>query len=243
MHQPQAPTSELLTAQDVGRLLDVDASTVYRMAGDGRLPAVKIGRQWRFPAGALRDAVQAGVPLTGVAPALRGAPSPQAAPAEATLWAETPYARDLVDVAAVALGVMMVITDLQGRALTPVANPCRWYADRADDPVVTTACSQEWSDLAVDLEFEPRFRRGAFGFECARSLVRSGPHLVGMVLAGGVAPAEAEAALRHDLHHLTPTGRDRALTTLPRVAAALSRLAGHPTPGASPLAADEGSDG
>jgi excisionase family DNA binding protein len=35
----------MLTAQQVQDLLDVDASTIYRMAGDGRLPAVRIGRQ------------------------------------------------------------------------------------------------------------------------------------------------------------------------------------------------------
>ncbi len=39
-----------LSTQQVQDLLDVDASTIYRMAADGRLPAVRIGRQWRFPA-------------------------------------------------------------------------------------------------------------------------------------------------------------------------------------------------
>ena len=45
---------ELLTANQVQRLFDVDRSTIYRMASDGRLPAVKIGRQWRFPADGIR---------------------------------------------------------------------------------------------------------------------------------------------------------------------------------------------
>src|SRR6056297_2133300 len=39
-----------LSTQQVQDLLDVDASTIYRMAADGRLPAVRIGRQRRFPA-------------------------------------------------------------------------------------------------------------------------------------------------------------------------------------------------
>lgn len=39
----------LLTPKTVQLLLNVDRSTVYRMAQDGRLPAIKIGRQWRFP--------------------------------------------------------------------------------------------------------------------------------------------------------------------------------------------------
>ena len=40
--------STLLTAKDVQEILLVDRSTVYRMAEDGRIPAVKVGRQWRF---------------------------------------------------------------------------------------------------------------------------------------------------------------------------------------------------
>ena len=38
-----------LTARDLEELIRVDKSTIYRMAEDGRLPAVKVGRQWRFP--------------------------------------------------------------------------------------------------------------------------------------------------------------------------------------------------
>ncbi|RMD52615.1 MAG: DNA-binding protein, partial [Candidatus Thermofonsia bacterium] len=41
--------AELLTAREVQEMLNVDRSTVYRMAEDGRLPAVKVGKQWRFP--------------------------------------------------------------------------------------------------------------------------------------------------------------------------------------------------
>ena len=37
-------THELLTATELQELFDLDRSTIYRMAGDGRLPAVKIGR-------------------------------------------------------------------------------------------------------------------------------------------------------------------------------------------------------
>jgi excisionase family DNA binding protein len=60
MHEPHEPP--LLTAAAVGRLLGVDASTVYRMAGDGRLPALRVGRQWRFAAEQVRAALAAGLP-------------------------------------------------------------------------------------------------------------------------------------------------------------------------------------
>ena len=42
--------AEMLTAKEVQDLLQVDRSTIYRMAEAGRLPAIKVGKQWRFPA-------------------------------------------------------------------------------------------------------------------------------------------------------------------------------------------------
>jgi len=49
--------NNMLTAKDVQELLQVDRSTVYRMAEDGRLPAVKVGKQWRFPADQLQHSL------------------------------------------------------------------------------------------------------------------------------------------------------------------------------------------
>ncbi|MCB0211272.1 MAG: helix-turn-helix domain-containing protein, partial [Anaerolineae bacterium] len=41
--------TDMLTAKDMQNLLQVDRSTIYRMAEAGRLPAIKVGKQWRFP--------------------------------------------------------------------------------------------------------------------------------------------------------------------------------------------------
>lgn len=38
----------LLTVVEVADLLRINKSTVYRMAKQGRLPATRVGRQWRF---------------------------------------------------------------------------------------------------------------------------------------------------------------------------------------------------
>ena len=48
-----------LTTREMQDLINVDRSTVYRMAEDGRLPGIKVGRQWRFPAA--RVAEQLGI--------------------------------------------------------------------------------------------------------------------------------------------------------------------------------------
>ena len=44
----QAVEGRLLTVAEVADLLRINKSTVYRMAKQGRLPATRVGRQWRF---------------------------------------------------------------------------------------------------------------------------------------------------------------------------------------------------
>jgi excisionase family DNA binding protein len=248
MHEPQPPL-DLLRAHEVGQLLGVDTSTVYRMAGDGRLDAVKIGRQWRFPADGLRRALRQGVPTIADDGPRRGdaaAVGPvHGFGVDADPWPDAALLRDVVELAADALGVMMVVTDMSGRPVTPIVNPCPALAGRTSDPVLLEACSREWRGLAASLDFEPRFDGGPLGFECARALVRSGPRLIGMVLAGGLAPARPDGAPpteRDGLYVLSPDERQRILRLLPRVAATLSRLAGHVegVPAAAPAAAEGG---
>jgi len=195
---------DLLTAKQVQERLHVDATTIYRMAADGRMPAVKVGRQWRFPADGV-ERLLAG----GDFPESRSPLDP--APVQAVL-----------DVSAPMLGVMMVATDMQGHPISAVANPCPWFAERAEDDDTLAACTAEWHAMAEDLDFSPHFQRASLGFECARVFVRSGSELVGMVLAGGVAP-EGEHA--EGLHELTAEQRQAVLDALPRVSAALSRAA------------------
>ncbi len=221
MHEPhEAP---LLSAAAVGRLLGVDPSTVYRMAADGRLPALRVGRQWRFATEQVRAALAAGVPTHAGSTA--AATEPRAA-ATATPWADPEAIADLVEVAADALGVAMVVTDLEGRPLTRVLHPCPRLAPLATDADLGAACAAEWRTLGADLDLVPRFQTGALGFACARALVRRGDRLVGMVLAGGIAPDVEPSPTRSDgLHHLDADGRARVLRALPRLAAALSRLA------------------
>jgi len=40
--------AELMTVQEVARYLRVTEKTVYRLLKQGRIPAIKVGRQWRF---------------------------------------------------------------------------------------------------------------------------------------------------------------------------------------------------
>jgi excisionase family DNA binding protein len=192
----------LLTARDLQHMLGVDTSTVYRMAADGRLPAVKIGRQWRFPL----DQITARF---------------GAVPTERTTDRRH-LVQSIIEFGATALGVMMVLADMEGRPLTPVANPCQRFVDHIDDPQFVARCAAEWADMADDPDLAPRFVLGETGFACARSFIRSGDRLTAMVLAGGLA-CDGDAGA--DLHHLTDDERHRVLATLPRLAALLSNVA------------------
>ena len=201
----QTNGQSLLTARQVQAMFGVDRSTVYRMAEDGRLPALKIGRQWRFrpeEIERLLAATPGAAVLNDASPAL---------PASASA---------VVEVAADLLGVMMVAADMHGRPLTGVANPSRWFAARADDPVSLAECVAEWKTLADEPDFEPQFLTGQLGFQGARAYIRSGTSLVGMVLAGGVAAPGSDS---DELYHLDAAQRGRVLAALPKVAAALSR--------------------
>lgn len=198
---------ELLTAQQVQKMLRVDKSTVYRMAGDGRLPAVKVGKQWRFPSDAIEQIVGT------VSHTLPDGVAIDASSAQA-----------IVDVMAERLGTMMVVTDLDGQPVTQIANPCEWYAERDTDPDVVRRCVAEWKTLGDDVDLTPRLRRGEFGFECARAFIRSGTSLVGMVLAGGISPRGERSPV---LHNLDEEARSRLLDTLPMVAALVGRCAIH----------------
>ena len=201
----QTMTTDLLTARQVQEMFRVDKSTVYRMAGDGRLPAIKVGKQWRFPADAIEEIVGSRVEP------LPGGMTVDVGPAEA-----------VIDVMAERLGVMMMVADLEGHPLTRISNPCEWFREHADDPDVIRRCAEEWKALGDDIDLSPRLQRGQFGFECARAFIRHDASLVGMVLAGGIAPRGIDSPV---LHRLDEAGRTRLLETLPMVAALIGRCA------------------
>ncbi len=219
MQQLPISTRDLLTAREVQDVLHIDRSTVYRMADDGRLPAIRVGKQWRFP----RDEILALLTQTSPSAVLDRLPvsRPEGSPR-----LDTAVATAAIDVASELLGVMMVITDMTGQPVTHIANPCPWFVEHRDDPELMATCTAEWHQLADAHDFEPEFQIGAAGFECARAFIRAGRELVGMVLAGGVCPAEEN---HPDLHHLTAQERTDVLRALPKIASAISRQTSGPS--------------
>ncbi|NND01943.1 MAG: helix-turn-helix domain-containing protein [Acidimicrobiia bacterium] len=174
----------LLTTKEVQDLFKVDKSTIYRMAEDGRIPAVKVGRQWRFPADQLDNLLGGAVP-TGVTPPPSAAPAGELA-LEAVLPAET--AQMVADLAAELFDVMAVVTDMEGNSLSTVANPCGYFSAVFEGTYTADRCADSWRQLGQEIDLEPRFLPSHLGFLCARSFIRHGHRLVGMLIVGGVAP-------------------------------------------------------
>lgn len=170
----------MLTAKQLQDLLHVDRSTVYRMAEDGRLPALKVGRQWRFPADRVEDWLdEHGVP---------GVAGVRADSAETDLADALPLtcAQHLQDTFAELLGVMVLITDMAGNPVTTVSAPCGLY--EATLPHSLDRCREQWHALAQSIELKPKFTLSHLGLLCIRGLIREGSRLRGVVVLGGIAP-------------------------------------------------------
>jgi excisionase family DNA binding protein len=44
----QTPDHEILTLEEVARYLRLKPQTIYKWAQEGRIPAAKLGKEWRF---------------------------------------------------------------------------------------------------------------------------------------------------------------------------------------------------
>jgi excisionase family DNA binding protein len=236
-----------LTTRDLQDLIRVDKSTIYRMAEAGRLPAIKVGRQWRFPEDAVMTWLGAGQPPQGEAM--------HATPGLADL-VSAPVAQSIADLAADAMGVMVVITDMDGVPLTEVTNPCGLFRVVAAEASVLARCVEMWRHYGAVPDLVPRFGPSDFGFLCARAFVRRGSELLGMVIAGGVAPAEwpptasqiasiaatfgvspgTVAAHIEEVYRLTQEERVHVLAVLPRIGVLISELASERDPAAGAAA-------
>ncbi|MCG3209713.1 MAG: hypothetical protein FOGNACKC_03340 [Anaerolineae bacterium] len=175
--------TELLTAKDLQGLLQVDRSTIYRMAENKRLPAMKVGKQWRFPADQIQNwlqgqtATHTDIMPTGVIN---------------NLASHLPLGcvQAIQDVLAQSMGVMMVTTDLQGNPVTEVSNPCGLFKVISQTPNAIQKCIENWTHLDAAPGLEPQFIYSRLGLLGARGLVRFGASLQGMVIAGGIAPED-----------------------------------------------------
>jgi len=238
--------SDLLTTSQVQNLLQVDRTTIYRMVESGRLPAIRVGKQWRFS----RPEIERWL-ITASSPA-KPSPAPmQHAPSTAMNGSSL---RELLPVTCVQLiqdafadilGVMMVVTDMQGQPVTEISNPCGFYATLTRGSDALGQCVRTWQGLAANPSMEPRFYPSEMGLLCARGLIRAGRELKGMVVVGGIAPEvwpsepEQLACLAETfglssayveanadaVYRLDKAAQDKALRSIQRIADIFSHIA------------------
>lgn len=173
--------SQMLTAKEIQTILEVDRSTVYRMAEDGRLPAIKVGRQWRFPAQQIEDWLNAQQCTL---------PPAAAFPQNETAADQFPLQciQIVQDTFAEVLGVMLIITDMAGQPITQFSNSCGLFAAVDDNNVLWEKCMLHWQEMADSLSLQPQYMDSYLGLLCTRAFIRVGTELKGMVFVGGIAP-------------------------------------------------------
>jgi len=237
-------TAKMLTARDIQAMLHIDRSTVYRLAESGRLPAIKVGRQWRFPA----DQIHARFKKHLIPE------KPEVDPFEISRPLEkSPELSDLLSwewlqviqvTFAELLGVMLVVTDTNGEPVHQPANPCGLFTAFMDQADAMPRFISHWQKLATTVDLTPSFQTSHLGLLCARSLIAVGTEIKGMVIAGCVAPAEWPpnpvqiAAISdhfqvttefvsksiHDVYFLDDAKQVQILSTLPRIAALIAHV-------------------
>jgi excisionase family DNA binding protein len=239
----------LLTTREVQELLQVDRTTIYRMVESRRLPAVRVGKQWRFARPEIERWLQSHTVSGMVGPGTLATPAPGPATpaADAALADMLPLACSqlIQDAFADVLGVLVVITDMQGTPIDAISNPGEFLAAVYRTPVGAAYLAQTWGDLAAGPEIQPRFVRGAGGLLFARGLIRVKHSLCGMVVLGGLAPdvwppeaaelAELAAATGLDpaelsaravgVHYLDATEQSRVLRSAQRIADIFAHIA------------------
>ncbi len=236
--------SDLLSTRELQEILNVDRTTIYRMVNSGQLPAIRVGNQWRFPRRAVEEWLRSH--QQGMSPT----PSPQQViplrprPAPADLF-PLECVQYVQDAFADLLGVTMVVTDLEGRPITTVSNPCGLYRALAAYPQAQERCVREWAHIARNPTLTPRFYPTCMGLLYARAFVRVNNELKAMVIAGGIAPdrwpptteevermaktlgVPADVMLAHidEVHKPSAAEQQRVLHFLQRIADIFSHIA------------------
>ena len=175
-----------LTTRQLQEILQVDRTTIYRMADSGRVPAVKVGNQWRFP----QVEIDAWLQSRNGGSNGKGDPASLGAAASVRQLLPIECVELIQDTFADLLGVMILITDLNGGLVTRPSNPCGLYTAAETSPVARTLCMQQWANLAADPSLQPTFIESHLGLLCARGLIRIGVDLSAMLVVGGIAPQQ-----------------------------------------------------
>lgn len=185
--------AELLTTKQLQKILKVDRTTIYRMAEAGRIPAIKVGNQWRFS----RQQIEAWLWKRNIEdagddakPSQSDQPTAVSVPIELSPASLFPLecVQMIQDTYAEMLKVMLVVTDLEGAMITQPSNVIGLFTATESSPKAHQRCLEHWIAMADNPRLQPTFQRSHLGLLCARGLIRVGPKIKAMLIVGGIAP-------------------------------------------------------
>ena len=176
--------ADYLTTRQLQDILQVDRTTIYRMADSGRIPAVKVGSQWRFP----RSQVETWLKVESGTVASDSETNGVRSANGVGKLLPVECVQQIQDTFADALGVMIVLADLAGQPLVRPSNPCGLYRLAARSSGAHQRCVESWADMAREPSIQPVFVESPLGLLCARGLIRVGSELRAMLVVSGIAP-------------------------------------------------------
>jgi excisionase family DNA binding protein len=232
--------ANFLTTKQMQEILQVDRTTIYRMAESHRIPAFKVGNQWRFPRQQVETWLKTQSPIVVQEEEMVSSPSQS----DVRRLLPVECVQQIQDTFADALGVMILVTDLQGQPLTRPSNPCGFFMAAESSPLARRRCVELWGHLAQSPGMQPTFVESHTGLLCARALIRVGSELRAMLVVGGIAPQQwppDEAHIQqiarsldlspdlvhrhiHEVFVIEPEAQARILTFVQRIADIIAHI-------------------
>lgn len=174
---------DLLTTRQLMDLLQLDRTTIYRMLNNGRLPALRVGGQWRFSRSDIEAVMQG-----------RYSPTPAG---EKTFTEKTPpqaalstdvlplhCLQPIQEVFAQTAGIGVVTTALDGKPLTSFSNPCAFCNLILATDKGRALCEASWKRLADETIKQPRLEKCHAGLTYARGWITVNGESIAMIFGG-----------------------------------------------------------
>jgi excisionase family DNA binding protein len=172
---------DLLTTKQLMELLQIDRTTIYRMLNDGRLPALRVGGQWRFS----RQTIDAWFKERNTA--TLAVPKLLALPVSPSLDSEIlPMSclQPIQEVFAQTSDVGALTTDLDGKPIVPISNSCAFCDLVRSTEQGRSKCEASWRKLVHQTERRPHLERCHAGLTYARGRVVVQNNFVAMFFVG-----------------------------------------------------------
>jgi len=182
--------ADLLTTKQLQEILQVDRTTIYRMADSGRIPAIKVGNQWRFPSQQIETWLQSQSSTVSIINTPANDGESVAADIELRQLFPIECIQLVQDSFADILQVMILVTDMDGDLITEPSNACGFFVAADESPEARKRCLENWVRMAHEPALTPRFVRSHLGLLCARGLIPVDGEIKAMLVLGGIAPKQ-----------------------------------------------------